>query len=764
MRALRTETERQKRLERIRVHIQGVVQGVGFRPFLHRLTQELGVNGFIRNTSSGVELEAEGSDEALEALLRRIPQEAPALAVIEEIRIERGLPEAGYTGFAIRGSEAEEGRNTLISPDIGICPDCLRELKTPGDRRYRYPFINCTNCGPRFTILREIPYDRANTSMRSFPMCPECAREYHDITDRRYHAQPDCCEKCGPEVFYTDAEHGEAEPLARGENAVEMARSALKEGKILAVKGLGGMHLACRAEDEALVRLLRRRKERDEKPFALMCRDLACAEKLCEIGEEEKRILTGPRRPIVLLKKKPGAVSAAVSENGSVGIMLPYTPLHVLLFGDDIEALVMTSANLSDTPIVYKNAEALERLHGIADGFLLHDREIETRCDDSLCRVLDGREYFFRRSRGYVPFPVFLKKSAERSVLACGAEQKASFCLTKGHYAFLPQHIGDLKNYETFSHYEEQIRHFERLFGISPEVLACDRHPDYLSTEYAEERSRQEGQMLVRVQHHHAHLAACMADNGLEGNVIGLIWDGTGLGTDGTVWGGECLIGGYGGYRRFASIRPIPLLGGDRVTKELDRVAFALLEEAGCGTDGLPNAEMCRMLLQSGLPVMRSSGMGRLFDGAAAILGIKTRASYEGQGAVLLEAAAAEEETRALEHESYEENGILYADWRPAVRQMRELQRKGTGADALAARFLNLLEELAAEQCIAARKQSGERRVVLSGGCFQNARLMERLPARLQREGFEVYYHRNTACSDEGLSLGQARIAQEQSR
>ena len=429
-------------MERLCLKIRGIVQGVGFRPFVHKLVRRCGLSGYIKNTSSGVALELEGERPALERFVALLPEQAPMLAVIESMEASYSPELRGYEGFEIRQSQREEFRNTLISPDIGICEDCLRELRDPRDRRYRYPFINCTNCGPRFTIIKDIPYDRAKTSMVGFPMCPDCDREYHDIDNRRYHAQPDCCASCGPRVFYLD-EAGHEIPG----DGIELAREALKAGKIVAVKGLGGMHLACRCDDEALVRELRRRKQRDEKPFALMCRDVDCVRRVCRLSEAEERVLTGFRRPIVLLEKRQPGLDY-LSENGCLGVMLPYTPLHYLLFGDDLDMLVMTSANLSDTPILFKNAEALDKLRGIADGFLLHDREIQTRCDDSLCWVLEGKEYPARRSRGYVPFPLRMEGTLQ-SVLACGAEQKASFCLSKGSYVFPSQHIGDLKNMET---------------------------------------------------------------------------------------------------------------------------------------------------------------------------------------------------------------------------------------------------------------------------------------------------------------------------
>ena len=737
-------------MERALISIHGIVQGVGFRPFIHKLVTQYRLCGFIKNTSSGVELELEGERAELERFAADVPRRAPKLAVIESMEIRYTEELAGYTDFHILKSKTEEFRNTLISPDICICDDCLRELRDKKDRRYRYPFINCTNCGPRFTIIKDVPYDRAKTSMSDFPMCPDCDREYHDIEDRRYHAQPDCCPDCGPRVFFLDAEGRE-----RTGDAIELAREYVKSGKIIAVKGLGGMHLACRCDDPEIARTLRRRKQRDEKPFAIMCRDAETARKICHMSQAEEKILTGFRRPIVLLEKKRPGLSH-ISENGYVGVMLPYTPLHYLLFGDDIDMLIMTSANLSDTPIMYKNAEAVEKLRGIADGFLLHNREIQTRCDDSLCWVLDGREYPARRSRGYVPFPV---KVPERRgmVLACGAEQKASFCLSKGSYVFQSQHIGDLKNMETFENYERQIRHFQRLFDIKPERIACDMHPDYLSTSYASERAERENIPLLPVQHHHAHMASCMADNGLTGPVIGLIWDGTGYGTDGSIWGGECLIGDYKRFTRFGSIRPIPLPGGDRAVKETDRVAFSLLRDAGCDVSGVENGAAFGQMLDQGLNCPLSSGMGRLFDGAAAILGIKKRCSYEGQGAVLLEAAATED---SGEYPVLLEGEPLRFDWRLMIRAMAADREKGLEVGRIAARFMNTLLSVAVAQCTAAREKSKINDVVLSGGSFQNMYIMKRLPVRLEELGFQVWHHHRVSANDEGISLGQLMIAQ----
>ena len=740
-------------MQALEVTIRGIVQGVGFRPFIHRLVLRHRLCGTIRNTSSGVTMELEGTQEALAAFLSELPEEAPPLAVIEKID-SREIPLRNFSEFTIIPSERQTERNTLISPDIAVCPDCLRELRDPRDRRFRYPFINCTNCGPRLTIIEDVPYDRPKTSMKTFPMCPDCDREYHDIENRRYHAQPNCCPVCGPQLSWRN---GAGEPVPG--DALENARSALKSGKIVAVKGLGGFHLACRCDDPAIVRELRRRKHRDEKPFAIMCRDTAVVKSICHLSEAEEKILTGARKPIVLLRKKQPGLEH-LSENGFIGVMLPYTPLHLLLFGTDIDMLIMTSANLSDTPIVQDNEAALTELHGIADSFLLHNRKIQTRCDDSLCWVLDNREYFARRSRGYVPQPITVPP-LEKHLLACGAEQKASFCLGKGEHAFPSQHIGDLKNLETLEHYEKQIRYFERLFDIHPEFLVCDLHPDYLSTRYAQERAEQEQIPLLQVQHHHAHMVSCIADNRLSGPCIGLVWDGTGLGTDGTAWGGECLVGDGAEFRRLGSLRTIPLIGGDRAVEEPYRVAFALLKGAGCDTDSIRDRKLLDRQLSAGLNCPLSSGMGRLFDGVAAILGVKEICNYEGQAAILLEAAAGESgDCFPIAFESEKSGGEVLArfDWRPMIRELVRQRDAGVEVPTLAATFMNTMAHMAVEQVHQASKETGVGQVVLSGGTFQNQYLMARLPALLRRGGVEVYWHRRVSCNDEGLALGQMMI------
>lgn len=736
--------------QRIHLNILGIVQGVGFRPFLHRLTNRFQLSGWARNTGSGVELELEGGSDNLDAFLHSLKTEAPPLALIRDIQCSP-LPECiGEKNFKILSSSGLSQRETLVSPDVGICPDCLRELCDPHDRRYRYPFLNCTNCGPRFTIVRAVPYDRERTSMASFPMCETCKGEYIDITDRRYHAQPDCCPDCGPALAWLDGKG----TLVNGD-ALELAKKNLRQGKIIAVKGLGAFHLACVPSSDT-VSLLRRRKQRDEKPFALMCADLIAAHSVCQISVEEEALLTSWRRPIVLLKKSSSAPEG-LSDNRDLGLMLPYTPLHKLLM-EDFPLLVMTSANLSDLPAIIRNEEAVSALQGIADGFLVHNRDIITRCDDSLFRVFRGVEYPIRRSRGYTPQPISIDAELP-AILACGGEQKASFCLSRGCDVFMSQHIGDLKNAETLAHYETQIDHFQSLFGIAPTTLVCDAHPDYLSTVYALQRAKTEYIPLIQVQHHHAHMVSCMADNGLNGPCIGLIWDGTGYGDDDTIWGSECLTGDSSSYTRVASLRPIPLPGGDLCTREIGRIAHTLLWECGL-TQHSPakHSDWITRQLDADLNCPRSSGMGRLFDGVYALLTERTQVTYEGQGAVLLEAMAHENDL-TLPFSFYEDNGLLRLDPRPMISAIVEELAAGTAPAELAGAFMNTLVNAGVEQCLAAQRRTGLKRVVLSGGVFQNMYLLPRLLDALTHSGFQTYHHSRVSTNDEGIALGQLMIA-----
>lgn len=730
------------------IRIYGIVQGVGFRPFVHKKASEFSLCGAVKNTSYGAFLELEGEQSAVDSFITNLRDDAPKLAFIEKILCERSNALCGYESFEIEESERGVSRRTLISPDVATCEDCLRELFSKGDRRYKYPFINCTNCGPRFTIVRDIPYDRKNTTMEPFPMCDKCRSEYGDIEDRRYHAQPDCCEECGPSLCFYDED---GVPIDG--DAIEAAKKHLADGKIIAVKGLGGVHLACRCDDEAAVRRLRERKLRDEKPFAIMCRDIDAARRYAVVSQSEENLLTSHRRPIVLLSKKNRKELMHISENGYVGIMLPYTPVHHLLLSDGQESLVMTSANLSDLPIIYKDEECLSLLRGVADGFLLNNREIHVRCDDSLLWEIDGREYFVRRSRGYAPHPVISEKSLP-AILACGAEQKASFALSREYHVFPSQHIGDLKNLETLDSYEEQIAHFENIFDVKPCAIACDMHPDYMSSEYAAARAERDGVPLFRIQHHHAHMASCMADNGYDGECIGIIWDGTGLGTDGKAWGAEFLVGGFSSFERRGTIVPIRLPGGDRAAKDIKRIAASLLDSAG-----LPCDEAVKTILDASINCPEVTGMGRLFDGISALLGICEVASYEGRGAVLLEAVAEEGVDDVYPYGIERKNGIYVFDWRDMIRAIEQEIKDGVSKEKSAATFMNTLISFAAETAERISRDTGIKTVALSGGTFQNMYVLKRLVKVLEARGLRVLTHRRVSCNDEGISLGQLYVA-----
>lgn len=734
--------------------IEGIVQGVGFRPFVHRLAARLALNGWARNTASGLELELEGPADALAAFRQALADDPPPLAVIEEIRVE-DIPATGETGFAILPSAAGEAA-TLVSPDLAPCDACLREMQDPHGRRYRYPFINCTDCGPRFSIIRRLPYDRPATTMAGFAMCPDCAAEYGDLHSRRYHAQPNCCPVCGPRAIYLDAD-GAQQPG----DPVALAQKALAAGKIVAVKGTGGIHLACRADNPDAVARLRRRKHRPEKPLALMARDLSAAARFCRYTEEEAALLQSPRRPILLLDKKDPTGQPWLSATTRLGVMLPYTPLHILLLdgtfgGPDL--LVMTSANRSGCPVLIDNEEALSALQGIADGFLLHDRPIANRCDDSLAMVWRSAPVFYRRSRGYAPQPLLLDRDVT-GVLAFGAEQKGSFAAGRGRHAFVNQYIGDLKNAETLDHYRTALTGTLSLFGLQPAALVCDLHPDYASTREAEEMAARQHLPLRRVQHHWAHMAACMADNRLEGPVFGLIWDGTGLGEDGSIWGGECLVGDYQHYHRVGSLRPVALPGGDACIAGIGRTALSLSLDAGCpeAAPAFARREGVTALLKSGYRCVQSSGMGRLFDGVYSLLTGRTDADYDGQAPALLEALAEGAAPADLYIPAYyEEDGVRRFDTRPLIRALCAAKTDGTDAAALAAGFQQALCRMALDQCWTLNPDGLP--VVLSGGVFLNRALLEGVTALLEGAGYRVYTHRRVSPSDEGLALGQLAI------
>ena len=735
--------------------IEGIVQGVGFRPYVHRLARQLGLSGWARNTAAGLELELEGPAAALDAFGEALRTAPPPLAVVEGVHI-RDIPPTGEAGFVIRPSAGGEAA-TLVSPDLAPCAACLAEMQNPKGRRYRYPFINCTDCGPRFSIIRRLPYDRPATTMAGFQMCPDCEAEYKDIRSRRYHAQPNCCPVCGPRAFYLDAA-GARQPG----DPIALAQKTLAAGGIVAVKGSGGIHLACRADSPEAVARLRQRKHRPEKPLALMARDRAAAARWCAITKEEAALLESPRRPILLLEKLDPAGESWLSATTRLGVMLPYTPLHILLLDGTFGGpglLVMTSANRPGCPVLTDNHQALEALAGVADGFLLHDRPIANRCDDSLALVWRGKPVFFRRSRGYAPQPIPLAREAG-GVLAFGAEQKGSFAAGRGRHAFVNQYIGDLKNAETMDHYRAALAGTLGLFGLAPQVLVCDLHPDYASTREAEGWAARLGLPLRRVQHHWAHMAACMADNRLTGPAFGLVWDGTGLGEDGQTWGAECLIGDYKSYRRVGSIRPVLLPGGDVCAVEIGRTALALAADAGCpeAAPDFPRREGVAALLQSGYRCIPSSGMGRLFDGVYALLTGRTAAGYDGQAPALLEALAqGAPPAEVYRPVYYEENGVRRFDTRPLIRALCAGKAAGVNSAALAAGFQQAVCRMALDQCRALNPDNLP--VVLSGGVFLNRALLEGVTALLEGAGYRVYTHSRVSPSDEGLALGQLAIA-----
>jgi len=748
-----------------RIHIDGIVQGVGFRPFVFGLARRLDLRGWVRNTSAGVDIEVDGSQSALASFVDGLRLEAPPLAQIDSIQVE-AIPLNGFAEFEIVSSQPVEAAFQPISPDVSLCDDCLRELLDPKDRRYRYPFINCTNCGPRFTIIQDIPYDRPLTTMAEFAMCPECRSEYEDPLDRRFHAQPVACPSCGPQVWCQI----NGQRRAEGDDAIRMARRQIREGRILAVKGLGGFHLACDATDAEAVSTLRQRKGRVDKPFALMMPNLETICRHCIVSPAEADLLRSRQRPIVVLDRRgdsPLAEGLAPGQT-TVGVMLPYTPLHVLLLEPGSEfpdALVMTSGNLSEEPIATDNDEAISRLGQLADAFLLHDRRIETRCDDSVMRVTGGDPYPIRRSRGYAPAPLALPIDMP-SVLATGAELKNTFCLTRDRYAFLSHHIGDLENYETLEAFETGIRHFERLFRVTPEIIAYDLHPDYLATRYAKSRS-EAGLASVGIQHHHAHVAAGMADAGLDGThrVLGVAFDGTGYGDDGLIWGGEFLWADYLGYDRLFHLKPFPMPGGDAAVRAPWRLALGLLDSLGIDWDPrfspmshATDAErrIITQQLAQGLNVPLTTSMGRLFDAVASLIGLRHEVNYEGQAAIELEAIADRDETGAYAF-TIDQDGQI--DAAPVVSAIIDDLRREVPAPLVSARFHHGLADSVAEVCHRTRRSHNVSTVVLSGGVWQNRLLLERVVGDLAQQDFDVIVHRQVPANDGGLALGQAVIA-----
>jgi len=759
---------------RTAVRVEGIVQGVGFRPFVYGLATRLGLGGLVGNDADGVFAEIEGDPAAVARFLVLLERESPPLARIDKVTT-RDVAPAGSVAFAIAASPAGgRSRRALVSADTATCADCLAELADPGDRRYGYPFINCTNCGPRFTIVTDVPYDRAATTMAGFEMCPSCAAEYHDPADRRFHAQPTCCRACGPRLRLETSD-GTPVPGPAGSGPIAAAAALLRAGQVLAVKGLGGYHLAADAGSAPAAAALRQRKHREDKPFAVMVADIAAARRLCEVSGTAADLLASARRPIVLLPRRaagadgPPAVAPAVAPgNRQLGVMLPYTPLHHLLLRELAAPMILTSGNVSDEPIAFADADARQRLAGIADAVLGHDRAIHIRTDDSVVRVFRGGAAVLRRSRGYVPEPLPVPVTFARPVLACGAELKSTFCLGARGHAFLSHHIGDLENAETLRSFTEGVEHFRRLFDIEPQVIAHDLHPDYLSTAHAARLAALSGAELAGVQHHHAHIASCLADNGETGPVIGVAFDGTGYGPDGTIWGGEFLIADLAGYRRAAHLEPVPMPGGAAAIRQPWRMAASYLAAAypaGSGPAGLTvRARNERAwgtiaaMAERGINAPLTSSAGRLFDAVAALLGVRDAISYEGQAAIELEQLAdpAEPGCYRAAAGGGEPLRIAAAD---LVRAAADDLSAGVSAPVIAARFHNGVAALIEETCVTLRDRCGLDTVALSGGVFQNLLLADRVVRALARRGFRVLTHRRVPCNDGGISLGQAVIA-----
>ena len=772
-------------LTRHHYKINGIVQGVGFRPFVYRLANERALTGWVRNSPAGVEIEIQGSAGLLASFECALSSEAPPLSDISTI-IKEVIPVSATQGFSILPSTDGEP-DIQIAPDSALCSDCLREMFDPSDRRFRYPFITCTNCGPRYSIITAIPYDRPNTTMAGFPLCPDCQGEYQNPLDRRFHAQPIACHTCGPQMSLVTAQG--AIMAARDESVVQ-AVQLLKNGAIIAVKGIGGYHLAVDACNHAAVERLRERKKRDEKPFAVMAADIETARTLVQMDEREERLLCSPEAPIIIVKKRHGTLLSLLiaPHNGWLGLMLPYAPLHHLLMQNNFIALIMTSGNISDEPVAFEDNEALHRLSGIADYFLLHDRPIHIRSDDSIVRVFQGKPLFYRRARGYAPRAVAIP-FAVPPLLAVGAELKSAVCYADGTRAVLSQHIGDLQNSATFDSFSHIATHLSRLLAIKPIRIACDLHPDYLSSRYAEDS----GLPLIRVQHHHAHMASCMAENGLDGEAIGIIFDGTGYGADGTIWGGEFLVGGYDSYRRAGHFRAAALPGGDAAVREPWRMAlsylYQALGDAAFTIDHpvariLPEGErsLFAQMLRRGINSPLTTSCGRLFDAVAALLNLRHTVSYDGQGAIELEALAETDsdfksksppaplsQRGGYNHPSqggeysftivHHETMPLQVDFSPMFTDILADITHGIPSATIAHRFHQTVASAATEVCLRIAAATGLNRVIFSGGVFQNRLLTKMIYTALSQKGLHVFTHRLVPPNDGGIAVGQAAIA-----
>ncbi len=774
-----------------RIHITGIVQGVGFRPFVFTQAVQKRLTGWVCNTSAGVDIEVNGEPGDVDSFVLSLTTEAPPLARIDSV--EAHLVSChDYEVFEILTSKPVAEAFQPISPDICICPDCLRELFDPADRRYRYPFINCTNCGPRLTIIEDIPYDRPNTTMRSFGMCPDCSSEYTNPTNRRFHAQPIACPKCGPQVWLELPAHEAVinqKVLARGDGAILAAQKLLLRGKVVAIKGLGGFHLACDATNSKAVAELRRRKLRVDKPFALMLPDIAAIHEHCSINPTDLQLLESRERPIVIVarKDKSSIAHEVAPKQATLGVMLPYTPLHYLLFASPdanpslrrrsntmhMPPLVMTSGNISEEPIVIDNEEAQEHLAGLADAFLMHNRPIRTRCDDSVIHTYQGATFPVRRSRGYAPFPVYLP-AVSPQVLATGGELKNTFCLMRDRYAFLSHHIGDMENVETYQSFQDGIAHYEALFRITPEAIAYDLHPNYLATRYALERATHEGLPSFGVQHHHAHIVSCMGEHNLAPNqpVIGVAFDGTGYGADGAIWGGEFLLADYLGYQRLSHLKYIPLPGGDTAIRKPARTALAYLWASNIEWDAeyQPVATLCaeeQAIIKSQLKLKinapLTSSMGRCFDAVAALCGVRQQVNYEAQAAIEFEALVDPQErgeySFGVEPGGTNQDLSSQINTSPLIEEVLNDLHHRVPISTISARFHNTIARMVEKLCDQIRHEHDTNRVVLSGGVWQNLTLLNRTMDLLSSNGFAVYIHGQVPTNDGGLALGQALVA-----
>lgn len=755
----------EKRRKRLKIHLSGVVQGVGFRPFIYNLAQALKLKGWVLNSSDGVWIEAEGEEEKLQEFLERIPREAPPRARIEKMEFVQIEP-ASYQSFEIKESQQEKGKFSLVSPDIATCPACLKELFNPADRRYRYPFTNCTNCGPRFTIIKALPYDRPNTTMKKFKMCPLCQKEYENPTDRRFHAQPNACPTCGPSLSLLIKKEGKFYPYREGD-IIKKTIDLLKEGKIVGIKSLGGFQLACDATKEAVVQRLRSLKKRPAKPFALMVKDLEVLKKIAKVSLAEEKLITSPEAPIVLLRKKePCALAEEVApKNNYLGVMLPYTPLHHLLLKESEMILVMTSGNLSEEPICAGNEEARKRLGNLCDALLTHNRDIYSRYDDSVTRLFRGKTQIIRRARGYAPYPIFLPYKS-RPILAVGPLLKNTICLAKDQYAFVSQHIGDLENQETFEAFEKTIWLYQRLFKIKPEVVAYDLHPDYLSTRYALSLPLKE---KVGIQHHHAHLVGAMVENRYFKEVIGFSFDGSGYGTDGNIWGGEILLASPADFQRVAHFAPVPLPGGEAAIKKPYRLAlsylyhyfrekFYELAEKFFPFLSIEEIKALAEQIEKRINSPLTTSCGRLFDAASSLLGICQETTYEGQAAIELEMIADSRSRPALPYLIEERKEGWEVIFQPTLEEIIRLKEKEE-LPIIAGRFHQTIVEVIVDLSLRIRKETGLKTVALAGGVFQNLILLEKSFEKLKEKGFKVLVKREVPINDGGISLGQAAVA-----